>query len=75
MKKLLIALPIFGIIFLHFVFADNEVENSVSVHHEWGTLKEVILGRGEDLLIYSWSDQLEQLKLDPELVKLFKENG
>ena len=75
MKKLLIALPIFGIIFLHFVFADDEVENSVSVHHEWGTLKEVILGRGEDLLIYSWSDQLEQLKPDPELVKLFKENA
>lgn len=45
----------------------------VSVHHEWGTLKEVIVGRGDDFIIPSWSDQVEKLEAPKQTKEFIKE--
>ncbi|MBU0672425.1 MAG: hypothetical protein KJ732_05310, partial [Candidatus Margulisbacteria bacterium] len=42
------------------------------VHHEWGTLKEVIVGRGEDIIIPSWSDQIEKVEVPAQTKALIK---
>lgn len=48
-------------------------KNKISVHHEWGKLKEVIIGRGEDLTIPKW---LEGMDLpDKHFVTVFKKYG
>ncbi|MFH1039448.1 MAG: arginine deiminase family protein [PVC group bacterium] len=47
----------------------------VSVNHEWGSLKEVIVGRGDDFVIPSWSDQVAKLEAPPETKEYIKKHG
>lgn len=56
-------------------FISNQAGKQISVHHEWGALKEVIVGRGEDLIVPSWSDQIEKLEKSPGLEEFIKENA
>lgn len=53
----------------------RKTTGEVSVNHEWGALKEVIIGRGEDLYIPDMSDQIEKLEADPALKDLIRKNA
>ncbi|MBU0686872.1 MAG: hypothetical protein KKB81_03350 [Candidatus Margulisbacteria bacterium] len=45
----------------------------VSVHHEWGTLKEVILGSGKDLTLPPWLPDMRSP--DPNFTEFLKKYG
>lgn len=47
---------------------------SVSVNHEWGTLKEVIVGRGEDMVLPSYCDAVSFI-YDPKYIEMMKKDG
>lgn len=47
---------------------------SISVHHEWGKLKEVIIGIGDDLYIPSYNEAVSFF-YDPEFIELMKKHG
>ena len=49
-------------------------EREVSVHHEWGKLREAIVGRGDELVIPSYSAAVSFI-YDPEYLDMMKEYG
>jgi len=48
-------------------------KNKIEVNHEWGALKEVIVGIGEDIVIASWCPLITFL--EPEFIESTKRNG
>lgn len=55
--------------------AGTRAKGEVSVHHEWGALKEVIVGRGDGLVIPSWSLQIARIDVPKETIELIKKYG
>ncbi len=45
---------------------------NISVHHEWGTLKEAVVGTPDSLLVPNWSDEYEFVI--PEVQQFVREN-
>ena len=52
----------------------KEQAKRVEVNHEWGTLKEVIVGHGEDLVIPSFTEAVDFI-YDPAFIELMKKDG
>ena len=44
----------------------------ISVHHEWGTLKEAVVGTAVSLRVPNWSDEYEFVT--PEVQQFIKDN-
>lgn len=75
MKNLFIILVMLGIIFLGLVFIMKKAQrNKIEVNHEWGKLEEVIIGRGEDLIIPSYNEYVSFI-YDPKYIDTMKKYG
>ena len=54
--------------------AGSHNEKKVSVHHEWGKLKEVVVGIGDGLIIPGYSEFVSFI-YDPQYLDLMKKHG
>lgn len=62
--------------FLLVLFASESAAEpgDISVHHEWGRLREVIVGQGQDLVIPSYNEAVSFI-YDPKYIGHMKRYG